>query len=424
MRRDALLLDLMDLERVAQLKGAVLAGIESRVAEIRSIQASGELSATVELDAQLESFREAGSSYAALVSAERARVDAARSSLQPLEAEIGDRRAGADKLDSEVQELRGKAAISEPERALPYIAEARQKLNEAQDLRLAASTAEQGAEPLRSAVRIGSAALGEDDPAASMLAARVSAAQQAVEAARTRAAAAKSRTEGRMAEIAEAAKELQRLQTELYEPAVKSVEEAFQAGEFPSRGPTDNAVIAIARARFAAIRADDEGQGLLLATAVGAGDGTAAEQIRAERAKLIDEAKAALVEARDGLAGADATVADPMLRSIETLAASLGIDLPSGRTPAGAAPTDEPPADTANSEPAADASPAAPAGDDAGAPPADPVEPGAEPMAPPADPSSPPADPSTPPADPADPSAPPADPTPPPADPGSDEPNK
>ncbi len=422
MRRDALLLDLMDLERVSQLKGMVVAGIEERIARVRSIQASGELTATVELEAQLKSFRQAGSTYEELVSAVRKGLDEARGALQPIEAEITEKRSGADRLDSEVQTLRGQAAISEPEQALPIIDEAREKLNAAQDLRRAASEAEQGAEQYRSAVRIGSAALGDDDPAAAMLEARIKAAQDATEAGRARADAAKARTEAIMAELGDLAKELQRLQTELYEPAVKSVEEALQAGDFPSKGPTDAAMVAIAKARFAAIRADSVDQGLVLAASAGAGDGGAVEQLRAERAKFADEAKAALVEARDGLGGADATVAAPFLTAIDGIAAALGVEVPTAKRPGDAA------AEGSSDAPAADAPAAGDPAAEAPAPPADPSTPPADPSTPPADPSTPPADPSTPPADPstppADPSTPPADPTPPPADPGADEPNK
>ena len=39
MRRDALMLDLMDLERIAQLKGSLARSIEGRIAAIRSIAA-------------------------------------------------------------------------------------------------------------------------------------------------------------------------------------------------------------------------------------------------------------------------------------------------------------------------------------------------------------------------------------------------
>ena len=230
MRRDALLLDLMDLERVAQLKSMVVADIEARIAAVRSIEASGELTAAAELDAQVRSFRAAQDAYGALVAVERRRVDDAQSALQPLEAEIAEKRSGADRLDSEVQELRGAAAVADVARALPIIDEARQKLYKAQDMRLDANLAEQGAEPHRSAVRIGSAAFSGSDDAATALAARVSGAEQAAQGARTRSAAAKARTESLMSELGQLAQELQRLQSELFEPAVKSVEDALQAG--------------------------------------------------------------------------------------------------------------------------------------------------------------------------------------------------
>ena len=204
-----------------------------------------------------------------------------------------------------------------------------------------------------------------------------------------------------MAELGDLAKELQRLQTELYEPAVKSVEEALQSGDFPAKGPTDTAMIAIARARFAAIRADAVDQGLVLAAGAGAGDGGAVEQLRAERAKFADEAKAALVEARDGLAGADASVAAPFLAAIDGIASALGVEVATAKR------TPDAPAEGAPDAPAADAPSSAAPDTPPGAPPAPPTD----------DPSAPPTDPAAPPADP-------ADPTPPPADPGSDEPNK
>ena len=45
MRRDAMMLDLMDLERISQLKSAIASGIAERLAAIRSIDASGDLQA-------------------------------------------------------------------------------------------------------------------------------------------------------------------------------------------------------------------------------------------------------------------------------------------------------------------------------------------------------------------------------------------
>ena len=90
LRRDAMMLDLMDLERVSQLKSAIASGIAERLAAIRSIDASGDLQATQEAAARTKASQGAKSAFDGSVAAETDRADAARTALQPLDAAINE----------------------------------------------------------------------------------------------------------------------------------------------------------------------------------------------------------------------------------------------------------------------------------------------------------------------------------------------
>jgi hypothetical protein len=415
-KMDALLLEFAELERASQVKSRLLGEVEDRVAAARAIQASGEVTAAAELEARLASYRKAKDAYGRMVGEQRSQVERARSALQPLEADINSKRTAADLLDGESQALRGQASASEASAAMALIEESRGKLSEAQDLRSAAAEADRTAEELRSALRIADAALAGENGAAKSLDELVDGASKAVEGARARATAAKTRAEALAAELAGLVGEIKRVDAELYEPAVKAVSDAIEGGGFPSKSPMDNAAVAMCKARLASIRLDGELQGIALAGALGAGD--AADGIRASRDKHLADAKAALLEARDALAGSSDANATGLLTAIGAMAKSLGVDVaapaPAAANSDGAAPAGDAP------EPASDAPPPgdAPANDAPAEPSGDEPAPAADPAAPPAgDPGAPPADPATPPADP-------ADPTPPPADPGADEPNK
>jgi hypothetical protein len=409
MKLDALLLEFAELERASQVKSRILGEVEDRVAAARAIQASGEITAAAEIEARLASYRKAKDAYDRLVAVQRGMVDQARTALQPLEADISSKRAAADQLDGESQALRGQAFASEAGAAMALIEESRGKLSEAQDLRSAAAEADRTAEELRSALRIAGAALSGENGAAKSLDDLVDGASKAAEGARARAAGAKARAEAIAAELAGLVTEMKRVSTEQYDPAVKAVSDALEAGGFPSKSPMDNAAVAVCKARLASIRLDGELQGIALATALGAGE--AADGVRANRDKHLAEAKAALLEARDALAGSSDANAAGLMVAIGSMAKSLGIDVSAPMPAAGAADAAAPSGDAAAAEPAADEP--APSGE---APSNDaPPEPSGDEPAPAADPAAPP---------PGDPAAPPADPTPPPADPGADEPNK
>jgi hypothetical protein len=429
MRRDAMMLDLMDLERISQLKSALAGGISARLAAIRSIVASGDLNATEEAAARTKASQGAKSSFDESVAAETDRADAARTALQPLDASINEKESSAEALDIDIQTLRAKAATSTPSAALPLMIDARSKLDAAQTLRVDASTDDREAEPYRSTVRIVDLATKENAEITEtnkFLADRIDESSKAEVGAKARATAAEKRKNELGAEAAALMKDFMTLETELFQPALKNVEENINGDGLTAKNSTDQAAIAIAKARFAAIQIDAVDQAMSLmaaAQSMGAPAGGGAEQLRAQRDKLTGNAKAALVEARDALSGVESGAGAPMLRSIAELAAALGIEVPTTAAPAAAATTDEsaPAGDAAPTGDAAPATDAAPAGD---APPADAPDGSAEvPPTPAGDPAAAPgADPAPTPA--GEPAADPA--VPPQADPTTDpeEPNK
>ena len=421
MRRDAMMLDLMDLERISQLKSALAGGIAARLAAIRSIDASGDLQATQEAAARTKASQGAKSSFDESVAAETDRADSARTALQPLDASINEKESSAESLDIDIQTLRAKAATSTPSAALPLMIDARSKLDAAQTLRMDASTDDREAEPYRSTVRIvdtattGNAEIADTNK---FLADRIDESSKAEVGAKARASAAMKRTRELGAEAAALMKEFTTLESELFQPALKNVEENINGDGLTAKNSTDQAAISIAKARFAAIQIDaiDQAMSLMAAAqALGAPTGDGAEQLRTQRDKLAGNAKSALVEARDALSGVEAGAAAPMLRSITELAAALGIEVPVTAAPAAAATTED-------AAPAGDAPPvddAAPATDAA---PADETAPATGPDGSPAVPPTPVGDPAAAPA--GDPAADPA--VPPQADPTTDpeEPNK
>jgi hypothetical protein len=422
MRRDAMMLDLMDLERISQLKSALAGGIAERLAAIRSIDASGDLQATQEAAARTKASQGAKSSFDESVAAETDRADAARTALQPLDASINEKESSAESLDIDIQTLRAKAATSTPSAALPLMIDARSKLDAAQTLRVDASTDDREAEPYRSTVRIVDTATkgnAEITDTNKFLADRIDESSKAEVGAKARASAAMKRTRELGAEAAALMKEFTTLESELFQPALKNVEENINGDGLTAKNSTDQAAISIAKARFAAIQIDSIDQAMSLmaaAQALGAPTGDGAEQLRTQRDKLEGNAKSALVEARDALSGVESGAGAPMLRSIAELAAALGIEVPVTAAPAAAATTDDsapvgdaPPADDA--APATDAAPAdetapatgpdgtpvvppAPAGDPAAAPAGEPApapagDPAADPAVPPqADPTT------------------------------------
>jgi hypothetical protein len=413
MRRDAMMLDLMDLERISQLKSVLASGIAERLAARRSIDASGDLNATEEAAARTKASQGAKSSFDESVAAETDRADAARTALQPLDTSINQKESNAESLDIEIQTLRAKAATSTPSAALPLMIDARSKLYAAQTLRMDASTDDREAEPYRSTVRIvdlattGNAEIADTN---NLLDARIDESSKAEVGAKARASAAAKRKSELGAEAAALMKEFATLDAELFQPALKNVEENINSDGLTAKNSTDQAAIAIAKARFAAIQIDSVDQAKSLMAAAQPEDapaGAGAEILRTARAKFAENAKVALVEARDALSGVDAGAAAPMLRSIAELAAALGIEVPITAAPAAAATTDDaapagdaPPADDA--APATDAAPAdatapatgpdgtpvvppAPAGDPAAAPAGEPAPaPAGDPVADPA----------------------------------------
>ena len=425
MRRDALLLDLADLERLAQEKSVLVREIEGRVAGITSIMASGDPRADELAAATVKGMRDARDRYRRELASQGERTDAARTRLKPIEDTITEKRREAEALDATVGELRAEAMTSTAERAVPRMEEARVKLNAAQDLRVAAAEAEREAEPLRSEVRVGEAGLAGADETDRFLAQRMKEADDAADGAKARADGARERIGALGQEAAALTQQFMTLEAEKYQPVAKAVSEALEANDLAGKNPTDAASVALLKARFAAISIDAIGQAAQLAMVAAAAGGQAPDvsAIAAARDAELGKAKAALVEAREALKGTESSAGRSMMASVNQLAAALGIELPAGPAMAAESTDAAPPAEDA---PAPDApAPDAPAPDapapDAPAPDA-PAPDAPAPDAPAPDAPAPDAPPE---GDPA-PSDPPADePTPPPAEPSDpNEPNK
>jgi hypothetical protein len=403
MRRDALMLDLMDLERIAQVKSGLARQIGERIAAIRSVEASGDLRAESLAAARVKGAQGAKSAFDGMIADEEKRADDAKGELKPLDTAVAEKSQEAESLDVEIQGLRAQAATSAPSKALPLMLDARAKLDQAQDLRTAASQAERDAEPYRSTVRVTEKATEGNEAMKSFLGDRIEEASKAQDGAKARAGAARKRVMELAGEAAGLAKEFAAVQADLYEPAVKSVAENFGAGDVASKNPTDAAMMSLAKARFAGIQVDGIDQGRIIAAAAQAAGGSEAsgamDAMRTERDTLTASAKASLIEARDALSGVEGAAAGPIMAAINQMAATLGVDIAKPAAPA--APAEHATKPDAEAAPA-DAS-AAPA--DAAAAPAD----GAPAAAPGADGAVPEEKPTTPPADPA---------------PAQDEPNK
>jgi len=388
MRRDALMLDLMDLERISQIQGSLARQIEERIAAIRSVEASGDLRAEELAAARVKGAQGAKASFDGMIADEEKRADDAKGELKPLDAAVAEKSQEAESLDVEIQGLRAQAATSAPSKALPLMLDARAKLDQAQDLRVAVSQADRDAEPYRSTVRVAEMATAGNDSMGSFLSGRIDEASKAQDGAKARAGAARKRVMELAGEAAGLAKEFAAVQADLYQPALKSVTENFEGGDVASKNSTDAAMMSLAKARFAGIQLDGIDQGLIIAAAVqgagASGASGAVEAMKADREKLTASAKASLIEARDALSGVEGSSAKPVMAAINQMATTLGVDI----TKPAAAPA--PAEDGAKPDAPADANaaPAVPAeGAPADAPAADGAVPAEQPADAPADPA-------------------------------------
>ena len=371
MRRDALMLDLMDLERISQVQGGLARQIEERIAAIRSVEASGDLRAEDVAAARVKGAQGAKASFDGMIADEEKRADDAKGQLKPLDTAVAEKSQEAESLDIEIQGLRAQAATSAPSKALPLMLDARAKLDQAQDLRVAVSQAERDAEPHRSTVRVAEKATAGNGSMQDFLAGRIEEASKAQDGAKARAGAARKRVMELAGEAAALAKEFAAVQADLYQPALKSVTENFGGGDVASKNPTDAAMMALAKARFAGIQVDGIDQGMIIAAAAQAagasGASGAVEAMRSDRDTLTASAKASLIEARDALSGVEGPSAKPIMAAIEQMAATLGVDItkPAAAAPApaedGAKPDAAAAPDAANAPTDANAAPAAPA---------------------------------------------------------------
>lgn len=374
LRMEALAIRLAEAERI----GALAASVAAEAVDARRMAGSLVASAAPgNLPRNADAARDAARAHDAERQRIQAPADEAKTELEALEARIGEDNGAAEKLDAEILALRGEAAVAPADRALPLMLEAREKLEEAQTRRRQASDAEMQAEERRSQVRVAQATLAGDDAAGSYLSGRAESlakASTAIGTATAAAAAAGKELEQHADGRAEA---FRRIRSEEFAPAAEAIEKAMESG-IAAKDPVDVARMALLRARFAALRA-----GVARAEASIAGDG-ASSAADAKVNELMEKAKAALVEAREALAGVDAERGGAMLASATGMASALGIDLSSPAAPP-AAPEG---GDAQGGEPAAgDPAAGEPASDAPADPPAEeptPADAPAEPTEPPA----------------------------------------
>jgi hypothetical protein len=374
LRMEALAIRLAEAERI----GALAASVAGEAVDARRLADSLAAKATPgELPKHAAAARDAARAH----DAERQRIQepasAAKTELEALEARISEDDGAAEKLDAEILALRGEAAVAPADRALPLMLEAREKLEEAQTRRRQANAAEMEAEKHRSEVRVAQGTLAGDDAAGAYLSGRAESLAKASEALGTVAEAAAAATKDLRQFAAGRDEAFRRILSEEFGPASQAVEKGLDSGT-AAKDPIDVARMAILRARFAALQAS-----VARAEASIAGEG-ASSAAEARINGLMEKAKAALVEAREALAGVDAERGGAMLASATGMASALGIDLSSPAAPL-AAPEG---GDAQGGEPAA-GDPAA--GDPASDAPADPPAEEPTPADAPAEPTEPPA---------------------------------
>jgi len=352
------------------------------------VEASGDLRAEELAAARVKGAQGAKASFDGMIADEEKRADDAKGELKPLDAAVTEKSQEAESLDVEIEGLRAQAATSAPSKALPLMLDARAKLDQAQDLRVAVSQADRDAEQYRSTVRVAEKATAGNDSMGSFLSGRIDEASKAQDGAKARAGAARKRVMELAGEAAGLAKEFAAVQADLYQPALKSVTENFEGGDVASRNSTDAAMMSLAKARFAGIQMDGIDQGLIIAAAAQAagasGASGAVEAMKADREKLTASAKASLIEARDALSGVEGSSAKPVMAAINQMATTLGVDITKPAAPA--APAEDAPSPDAPAD--ANAAPAVPAeGAPADAPAADGAAPAEQPADAPADPA-------------------------------------
>ena len=235
MRRDALMLDLMDLERISQLKGALARKIEERIAAIRSVEASGDLRAGEVASARVKASKAAKAAFDGMLADEQKSADDASSALKPLETAASEKTQEAESLDVEIQGLRAQAATSAPSKALPLMLDARAKLDLAQDLRVAASEAERSAESHRSTLRVTERATAGTEPMAALLTGQIEEAAKAQDGAASRASAARKRMMELAGEAAGFAKEYGTIRQSCTNPQSRASRRISAAATWPRR---------------------------------------------------------------------------------------------------------------------------------------------------------------------------------------------
>jgi hypothetical protein len=364
LRLEALSIDVAEAERLAGRAVALaLDASDAKLAAERLRAAGG----TGTFGARSDAARKDAAGYAAARAAVKQASERAREALSSIDARITEESGAAEQLDGEILALRGEAATAPPSRAVPLMLEAQEKLGEAQARRLEASKAELEAEEHRSSVRVVDRALAGDDAADTYLAGRATDVAKASAAMQGAVDSAKAAAEELGSLAKSRAESLGRLRAEEFDPVAKAAEESLNAGNLPARDPIDIAQVALLRARLAAAQALVTGAESLAA------EGTLSAEASARVDTLRDQARRALAEARDALAGVDAERGGTMLAATNGIAAALGIDLTAPAAP---------PADEAAAAPA-EPGEAPPEGDAAPADAAEPAQP--EPEAPPAD---------------------------------------
>jgi hypothetical protein len=368
LRREATVLDLMALDRMYTRMQALTDSIEAELLEARAIAASASPQTLAAAQARVKATKAVLAQYRDQAAEQKVLLGTEETKLSKVNSVARTASERADAVDAEAQVLRSEAATSAPSVARPKVDAAVAKMNEARVLRREAAEQEIGASVLRGEVQLARAQAVSTEEAQTWLASRLSATETAATAMGARAETAARTVSELQAAAGKEMEELKTLATAEFQPLWLKVKEALD-GNPATKTPTDGAVVGIAKARLYQLAMGALDQTAALAVAQGAPSEITA-QLQAGRAAFTEQAKAALLEARDSLGGSASPGGEALLATLQQIADALGIDMTTAAAvpapaaePAGDEPMAEEPTADAPAEPAADA-PAAPAADE------------------------------------------------------------
>lgn len=386
LRREAAMLDLVALERTFSQMQALTDAIGAELDEARAIESSAGPSALAAAEARVKATRAVLANFRSALEQQQTALSAEEAELSRIETDVRTANERAEAVDAEAQVLRSEAATSAPSTARPKVDAAVAKMNEARVLRREAADREIGAVALRSDVGMARAANQSAQEAEQWIAGRLSSAEGAVKAAKTRSEASMQAIKDLREAAATQMEELGKLTQGEFTPLFERLKETL-SGNIATKSPTDGALMALAKARLYQIAAGAAAQAVELGSAQGAPAEVLAA-VEGQRKASLEQARAALVEARDALSGGSSQGAEALLATVQQLAQTLGVDINAPVAPV--APAAEPPAADEGSEGGAAEAPAseAPASEPPAADAPAGAEPGSDEPAPPAEPAA------------------------------------